>query len=140
MDEWIGLERAWLIELHRLLKITCIARRFPTGSVSAPDKKHPNGTHNKFIEPVFGLIWKLLRFSNGNYAKRTYWTMKSDRRLMKILGRQIYRRHLLSLVSQWLGIPGSFHNLTPNIERETELKRIYSDCLGLPPTNRLLTK
>lgn len=36
------------------VRLTCIARRLPVGSVSTPDIKHPIGTHNKFIEPE---IW-----------------------------------------------------------------------------------
>lgn len=28
-----------------------MARLFPVASVNIPDMKHPNGTHNKFIEP-----------------------------------------------------------------------------------------
>lgn len=32
--------------------VTCIARRFPVGSVKTPDKKQPIGTHSRFIEPL----------------------------------------------------------------------------------------
>lgn len=43
---------------NNLLKaLTCIARRLPVGSVRIPLKKHPIGTHSKFIEPVWQMIF-----------------------------------------------------------------------------------
>lgn len=45
-------------------KNTCIARRLPVGSVKNPDKKHPNGTNSKFIEPwnerVMNIFYKYM--------------------------------------------------------------------------------
>lgn len=58
--------------------LTCIARRFPAGSVSAPDKKHPTGTHNKLIEPFRGESERKMIISHRNRLKSMKWFEQSS--------------------------------------------------------------